>query len=296
METWAAAPATREAFVLAEGPLWDAPRSRLLWVDIQAGAVLVGALDGATVDVRQRLEFDSTVGAVVAAADGALLVAAHDRLVSVEADGRRTQGVRLLPEGSRRRLNDGKVDPAGRFLVGSMTLGEDPSQEETLVRVEDGRVTVLDDDLTLSNGLAWSVDSRTMFSVDTTRHVVFSREYDVATGLVGPRRVHLEMGDGMPDGICVDAEDHLWVALWGAGEVRRYSPRGDVVGRVEVAAPHTSSVAFAGEDLELLVVTTATDELTDEQRRAFPDSGRLFTAKVGVPGLPATAWARAPRA
>jgi sugar lactone lactonase YvrE len=286
----AATPATTERFRLGEGPVWDAARDRLLWVDIEGGAVLEGALDGDTVTVTDRIEFGTMVGAVTVAADGTLLVAAQEHLVIRHADGRREDGPRVVPAGEARRLNDGKTDPAGRFLVGTLSLGG-PSEREVLVRLErDGGLTVLDDDLALSNGLAWSADGRRMFSVDTLRRTVAVRDYDPGSGAVGPRRVHLRLEDGFPDGIAMDAAGHLWVAVWGGGEVRRYAPDGTLAGRVGTGAPHTSSVAFAGEDLRTLVVTTATSELGEEQLRAHPDSGRLLTVPVDVPGLPVAPW------
>ena len=278
-------------YVLAEGPVWDAPRERLLWVDIQRGLVLEGALEGDVLRETARHAFDGTVGAVAVAADGTLLVGAQEGLVVVPPHGDRRVGPRVLPSGQRRRLNDGATDPAGRFLVGSLSLDGD-SEREVLVRLEtDGQLTVLDDDLTLSNGLCWSADGSRLYSVDTLRRTVFVREYDSATGRTGPRTVHLVVEDGYPDGAAMDVEEHLWLAVWGAGELRRFAPNGRLVQRVPVPAPHTSSLAFVGSDLRSLVVTTASNELSDEQRRAFPDSGRLFTAHVDVPGLPVSVWA-----
>jgi sugar lactone lactonase YvrE len=285
-----ATPASGESFRLGEGPVWDAPRDRLLWVDIEGGAVLEGLLDGQAITVTGRSAFDGMVGAVAVAADGTLLVAAQEHLVIQHPDGTREDGPRVVPAGERRRCNDGGTDPAGRFLVGTLSLGG-PSEREVLVRLErDGRLTVLDDDLALSNGLAWSSDGRRMFSVDTLRRTVSVRDYDVGSGAVGPRRVHLRLEDGFPDGIAMDAADHLWVAVWGGGEVRRYAPEGALVERVATGAPHTSSVAFAGEDLRTLVITTATSELSDDQLRGHPGSGRLFTVPVEVPGLPVAPW------
>jgi sugar lactone lactonase YvrE len=285
-----ATPATTEQFRLGEGPVWDAPRSRLLWVDIEGRAVLQGLLYAGAITVTDRIGFDTMVGAVAAATDGTLLVAAQEQLVVRHPDGRREDGPRVVPAGEARRLNDGGTDPAGRFLVGTLSL-EGPSEREVLVRLEaDGRLTVLDDDLALSNGLAWSSDGRRMFSVDTLRHTVSVRDYDPGSGAVGPRRVHLRLDDGLPDGIAMDAADHLWVAVWGGGEVRRYAPDGTLVDRVATGAPHTSSVAFAGDGLRTLVITTATSELSEDQLRAHPGSGRLFTAPVDVPGLPVAPW------
>jgi sugar lactone lactonase YvrE len=285
-----ATPATSEHFRLGEGPVWDGTRQRLLWVDIESGVVLEGVLDDGDVTVTDRIQFHGMVGAVAAAADGTLLVAAQEHLVVQYPDGTRVDGPRVVPAGESRRLNDAGTDPAGRFLVGTLSLAG-PSEREVLVRLEpDGRLTVLDDDLRLSNGLAWSSDGRRMFSVDTLRRTVSVRDYDVESGAAGPRRVHLRLEDGFPDGIATDAADHLWVAVWGGGEVRRYAPDGAVVDRVATGAPHTSSVAFAGDDLHMLVITTATSELSDEQLRAYPDSGRVFTTRVDVPGLPVAPW------
>ena len=283
-------PATTEVFLLAEGPVWDAARHRLLWVDIVAGSVLEGTLQDGQIDMAGRHEFDGTVGAVSVADDGSLLVATQETLVQRHPDGRREHLVRIVPRGQRRRLNDGSTDPAGRFLVGTLSMA-DPSESEVLVRLEpDGRLTELDNDLTLSNGLAWSSDGSRMYSVDTDRQLVYVRDYDAHSGVGGDRRVHLRLSEGSPDGIAMDAEDHLWVALWGEGEVRRFAPDGSLVDLITVPAPHTSCVAFAGEDLRTLVITTASAGLGDEALRAHPLSGRLFSVPVDVPGLPVATW------
>ena len=176
MDRMQARPATTDSFRLAEGPRWDAARRRLLWVDIEAGAVLEGRLDGDRIAVTARHGFDGMVGAVTVAADGTLLVAGQERLVVLRPDGSRADGPRIVPAGERRRLNDGETDPAGRFLVGTLALAGGSEREE-LVRLEpDGTVTRLDGDLTLSNGLAWSTDGRTMYRVDTDRRKVFARD------------------------------------------------------------------------------------------------------------------------
>lgn len=286
-----ATPATDQAFKLAEGPVWDTERQSLCWVDILAGLVFEGHLDNGRIDVARTHQFEGMVGAVAVSPDGTLLVAGQEQLVVLRPDGTRHDGPRIIPSGQRRRLNDGGTDPAGRFLVGTLSLDGVSSTTEILVRWEaDGSLTELDGDLTLSNGLAWSADGRLMYSVDTMRHTVFVRDY----GPDGPRRVHLRIDGGVPDGIAVDAADHLWVAVWGAGEVRRYAPDGNLVERISVPAPNTSSVAFAGPDLRTLVVTTASAELGPEGLREHPLSGRLFTIHVDVPGLPVAPWSGTP--
>ncbi len=225
---------------------------------------------------------------MVCSAAGDLLVAGAQGLIAVTEAGR-VPGPTIVAQPTR-RLNDGGCDPAGNFLVGTLAL-DGARGGESLVRIErDQRVTVLDDDLTLSNGLAWSADGTLLYSVDTVPGVVWVRSYDTASGCVGTRREWLRVADGSPDGICMDAEGHLWIACWGAGQVRRYTPDRRLAGIVDVPAPHTSSVAFVGDGLDQLLITTATVDLAEEQLAAFPDSGRLFLADVGVAGLPVTAW------
>lgn len=293
MSTLTARVAGAESHLLGEGPVWDHTRERLLWVDILAGDVLVGRLEAGRVEPTGRVHVDDYAGAVVAAADGRLLVAGRSSLVELAADGEVLGRTGVLPAGGRRRFNDGACDPAGRFVVGSLALGE-PTGHEVLLRVEDdGALRTLDDDLALSNGLAWSPDGTLMYSVDTVPGIVWARPYDPATGEVGPRREHLGFEDENPDGIAVDAAGNLWVALWGAGRVRCLAPDGAVLHTVEVPAPHTTSVTFAGPGLGTLVITTASDGLDEDRRTAYPDSGRLFsvdTTPLGVRGLPATPW------
>ncbi|MFP3463893.1 SMP-30/gluconolactonase/LRE family protein [Leifsonia sp. SIMBA_070] len=282
--------ATDEAFFLAEGPLWDPIRSRLLWVDIPSGTVLVGTLRAdSTIDIVDRVSVNETAGAVAVAQRGEWLIAGGHRLIVVDPHGG-VLPLAPLVDGPR-RFNDGKPDPAGRYVVGTLSL-EGGSVTEKLLQVDsNGSVRVIDDDLTLSNGLAWTGDGSILYSVDTERRVVFRRGYDVATGETGSRDVFLTFDKGYPDGMTIDSEDHLWIAMWGIGEVRCYSPDGRLVEVVTVPAPHTSSVCFAGPDLATLVITTATQDLDEVQREEFPLSGRLFTIKPGVRGLPQPLWA-----
>ena len=295
MTTYRAQPASENIHGLAEGPLWDAARQRVLWVDINAGAVHTGVLQGNRVEARDRITIGGTVGAVACSAAGELLVAGARHLHTVAPDGAVTTGAQLIPDGKASRLNDGKCDPRGRFLVGSLAL-DDRLGDEVLLSVGSGSgpdtaVTVLDDNLSLSNGLGWSPDGTILYSVDSTPGVVWSRTYDPDTGAVGPRSEFLRIADGSPDGMCIDTDGNLWIAIWGTGQVRRYSPAGAYMATVEVAAPNTSSVAFVGPELDILLITSASEQLSDHRLTAFPNSGRLFTCRVGATGLPVMPWA-----
>lgn len=289
MIEFTARPASDERYELAEGPYWDAPRERLLWVDILRGLVLEGGLAGDRVEVSRVHRFDGMVGTVVAAEDGSLLVADQERLVVIEPDGTRTPGPRIVLEGAAARTNDGATDPSGRFLIGTLSLGREANRE-CLYRVDiDGSLFAIDRDLSLSNGLAWSPDGRTFYSVDTLAGIVWKREY---SDPLGARERFLSIDRGHPDGICVDAEGNLWVAIWGAAEVRKFSPRGEQTAAVHTTAPHTSSVAFVGRHLDRLLITSGRQHLDAHQLEAFPDSGLLFLADVGAVGVPPTPWSR----
>jgi sugar lactone lactonase YvrE len=286
VKTFRAEVASENSYGLGEGPLWDAARRRVLWVDVDAGQVHLGELRDGQVVPRERHEIPGTASAVACSAEGELLVASERELWTIAADGTKTRGTRLLEQSQGSRLNDGKCDPAGRFVVGSMAL-DGRTGQEILVRVEEsGGLTTLDEDLTLSNGLAWSPDGRSLYSVDTVSRTVWVRDYDVETGATGDRKELLRIDDGYPDGLCVDAEGNLWIAIWTGGEVRCFSPAGELLATVEVAAPSTTSVAFAGPDLDLLLITSSTRD-----SEGFPNAGKLFSCRVGVAGQPVAAWA-----
>jgi len=289
MIEYTAKPASEKRYELAEGPYWDAPRNRLLWVDILRGLVLEGSLEGDRVKVSGEHRFGEMVGAVVAADDGSLLVAGQERLVVIEPDGTRTPGPRIIAEGVDARNNDGATDPSGRFLIGTLSLGREANRE-CLYRAEsDGSLFAIDTDLGLSNGLAWSPDGRTFYSVDTLAGIVWKRDY---SDPLGARERFLSIEGGYPDGICTDAEANLWVAVWGAAEVRKFSPQGKQMAVVHTSAPHTSSVAFVGERLDRLLITSARQDLDQQLLDSFPDSGSLFLADVDAVGVPTTPWTR----
>lgn len=291
MKRFHAVPASEERYGLAEGPFWDGDRDRVLWVDINAGAVHSGALSAERVIHESVLQFPETVGAVVSSRAGERLVAGARCLYRVSADGVVGPGAQILDEHIASRLNDGSCDPVGRFLVGSLAL-DDRSGEEILIRVEqDGRIVVLDSNLGMSNGLTFAPEGDRLYSIDTTPGIVFTRDYEATTGAVGPRSEFLHLYGESPDGMCADSQGNLWIAMWGAGQVRCYSPMGQLVAIVDVAAPNTTSVAFVGAALDTLLITTASEQLSDEQRARYQDSGRLFIAHVGVSGAPVPLWA-----
>jgi sugar lactone lactonase YvrE len=270
--------------------VWVAATSTILWIDVEVGSVFEGRLEDGRIEESWKLDFDARVGAAVPGADGSVLVATADRLIVALPDGSRLDGPVIVPDGVNSRTNDGACDPAGRFLVGTLPLDDRPAQD-FLYRVEDdGVLTIIDSDLSLSNGLGWSPDGRLMYSTDTIPGTIWVRDYDAATGAIGERRRHLQIEGGSPDGLCVDANGNLWIAIWGAGEVRSFSPDGELVATVSVPCPHPSSVSFVGDDLDVLLITTASRDLSESELLRYPDAGRLFLADVATTGTPTFAW------
>lgn len=281
-----ATPAGTPSYVLSEGPVWDAETGRLTWVDIEAGAVLSAPLTADGLGAITRSDVGEQVGCALPLGDGRVLVALTRRLAILEVDGSLTRGSELLPEGHR--FNDGSIDPQGRLVVGSLTLGESVG-DDVLLRLEhDGAVTVLDHDLRLSNGIAWSPDGSLMYSVDTESGVVYRRPYPD-----GARETFLELDEGVfVDGMCVDSEGRLWCSIWGGGGVRVHDAEGRLLEGegISIDAPHASSVAFAGEGLDVAVVSSASRDLSADERSRYPFAGGLWLARPGATGLPMTRW------
>ena len=282
-----------------EGPTWDAGRGELLWVDIAGGLVRRAAVDadGTFTETGVHRGGD-TVGAVVPAADGGWLLAADGGFTHLAADGTARVLITLTGEGGTEadggtRMNDAACDPAGRFYAGTMAFDERPGAS-SLYRLDlDGTVTTVLDDLTVSNGIGWSPDGGTVYLADSGPGVVHAFDYDLGSGAFGDGRVLLrfEGDDGVADGLTVDDEGCLWTALWGGGQVRRWSPDGELLAVVEVpGVAQTSSCAFAGPGGDLLVVSTSAEGLDDAARAAQPDAGRLFTARPGMTGPPANPY------
>jgi sugar lactone lactonase YvrE len=286
----AAAPASAASAEHGEGPIWDAAAQELVWVDITAGLVRRGRVDGDdVVDVAQHRGGD-TVGFVVPAAAGGWLLGAGAGITRLDADGQASVLIELTGEGGAEteggtRMNDGGCDRAGRFYGGTMGFDERPGAG-ALYRLDlDGTVSTVHDELTVSNGLGWSPDDRTAYLSDSGAKTVWAAPYDLDSGRFGERRVFLDFtedADGVADGLTVDDEGCVWTALWGGGQVRRYSPAGELLAVVDVpGVQNTTSCAFAGD---LLVISTSVHGLDDDARAAQPDAGRLFTVRTGVTG------------
>ena len=265
---------------LGEGPLWDVRTSELLWVDIPAG--VVHRFDPRT-GADRPFDVGRYVGAVVPRAAGGYALAVAEGFAVASDDGEVTP-LTAVGHDETVRMNDGACDSRGRFWAGSMRLDEGVGGGRLFRLNPDQSVTSIEDGVTISNGIGWSPDDSLLYYVDTERQAVDVFDFDAQSGGATNRRELFPVeGPGAPDGLVVDAEGLLWVALWGGACVRRYSPDGVVADVVEVPAAHTTKPAFGGPALTHLYITTAAG---DE-----PHAGGLFVAQPGVAGLPANAYA-----
>lgn len=260
--------------LLGEGPTWHAERAEVIWVDILRGEVHATDLDGGD-RIEQR--HDVPVGAVALTANGEILAATPRGLCRVDGEV-----VAPLPAAAPDlRMNDGKPDPGGRFTGGTMTIDDPRDGAGSLWSLDGGGARRLVADATIPNGLAWSGDGARFYWIDTPTRRVDVFDYDADDGRLRNRRplVQFDDGPGVPDGMCIDADDGLWIAFWGGGEVRRYVG-GVCEERIVIPTPHVTCPVFAGPDLDQLVITTASCEFDEPP----PGAGHVYLAAVGVTG------------
>ncbi len=277
--------------VLGEGPVWDARTASLYWVDIKGQAIY--RLDAA--GQVERWPAPEPVGALALREKGGLLLALKSGLAFFEPGCGPPVPI-AAPEAHipGNRMNDGKCDPLGRFWVGTMDEGEvQPS----------GHLYRLNPDLSLrrfevgfvvTNGMDWSGDGRTLYFTDSVGGVIYAYGFDMAAGRPGAARVFAAApkADGSPDGLCVDAEDHVWSAHWGGARLTRYRPDGTVERVLALPAPLITSCCFGGRNLDTLYVTSARVGLSAAELEAAPLSGGVMAITgLGVRGRPMARFA-----
>ena len=283
---------TSDQHVLGEGARWDARRGELLRVDIVAGRVYRDRIDErGGLDPVRTYELPGTVGAVAPIeGDEGWLLAAGRGFVHLSPDGSRRPLGEVAPTGTR--MNDAACDPQGRFWAGTLADDHRPGGGALYRLDRHGRIELVLDDLTISNGLGWSPDGATMYLADSGPRVIHAFRFDGERGALAEGRVLISVPEdvGAPDGLTVDADGDLWVAIYGAGRVHRYSSDGQLREELVVPAMETTSCAFAGAGLHRLYVTTATENWSEEQRRAEPTAGLTYRFDTDATGRPAAAF------
>jgi len=286
--------AVASASLLGESPMWH-PREQVLYYCDIPGRKLQ-RFDPATGELA-HWDFDTDVASCAPMLDGALLLAMRDGLWRFDAaSGKRTRLAEPPYDTKSERFNDGKCDPQGRFWVGTMYEPRDAAVA-SLHCYAKGKLERKAEGITISNGLAWSPNGRTMYWSDTTAHTIYAFDFDPATGAIGNKRVFasfpvkqpgqdLASYGGRPDGAAVDVEGGYWVAMFEGQRLLRLSSDGELLREVKLPVRCATMPCFGGADLRTLYITTARLNRPPDELLAQPLAGCVFALAVDVPGLP----------
>jgi sugar lactone lactonase YvrE len=275
---------------LGEGPIWNADKQCLYWIDILANKLHIyepETQQNRTIDVGQP------IGTVVPRTSGGVIVALRDGIACLDLF---SEELTFLSEIEREitdnRFNDGKCDPAGRFWAGTMNFDSTTISGTLYCMDADLTVTPKVSSVTISNGLAWSPDHKKMYYIDTPTRKVVAYDYDINNGHIqNPTTVIENDSEGHMDGMAIDEKGMLWIALWGGSAVKRFNPQnGELLETIELRVTQVTACAFGGKDLDELYITTAATGLDGEALSQQPLAGSLFRVKTSVKGLPSYAF------
>ena len=271
---------------LGEGPVWDERTGTLYWIDILNKRIYANR------DVF--LESDETIGCHALRKNGGLIFTKRASVWTCEPDSSNLTLVHALTdEPANNRFNDGKCDPRGRFLAGTMDMGE-TAPNGSLYSFDGNSVTKLFCNVTISNGLAWSPDYKTLYYIDTPSHEVKAFDYDLENGATGNVRVVITISEslGHPDGMTSDTQGNLWIAMWGGAKVTKWNPNtGQLLEQIPVPAKNVSSCVFGGKNMNELFLTSARVGLDEDTLRQYPLTGGVFRLETNVEGMPSFEFA-----
>jgi sugar lactone lactonase YvrE len=274
--------------ILAEGPLWHKERNSCLWVDIERGVLY--EYNWGSQEIH-TWSFDHRVTMVIQAKDNEVVLALDRSIARFDLETEQLQWlVHLEKELPNNRCNDGACDSHGRIWVGTMALDTAEGAASLYCIEKDGAVNKKIPDVTISNGLAWTADDLTFYYIDTPTRKVQAYRFDKESGEITLERTAVEIPEevGSPDGMAIDEEGMLWIGHYGGFGVYRWNPEsGELLEKIEVPVPNVTSCAFVGEDLDQLLITTASENLSEEDLTKYPQSGDVFLANVKVKGKPA---------
>lgn len=273
---------------LGEGPLWDERQQCLYWVDIMPGKI--HRYDPATGDHR-LYSVGQMIGTIGLREQGGLVVAVQSGFAYFDLDTETLTAIHdPEPHMPQNRFNDGKPSPDGGFFAGSMGLPVVDGAGALYYLSPQGDVKKVFDNTTISNGMAWSLDLKTMYYIDTIPRKVYAFDYDSTSGDISNPRVifHVAEEYGFPDGMTIDTEGKLWIAHFNGSAVRRWDPEtGEILETVTVPTPKVTCPTFGGENFDTLYITTAWENMDEAQKNAEPLAGGIFAIKLPYTGLPA---------
>jgi L-arabinonolactonase len=268
--------------ILGESPVWDEREQVLYWVNIHAAELWAWRAGAAA----RTIKMPERVGAIGLRESGGLVLALESGFALLDGFDAPLHTIRRVETPAHTRMNDGRVDPFGRFVCGGMNE-ETPQRSNAALYVlaGDGEVTLLLEGIGCSNSLCWSPDGRTLYFSDMPTGRIDAFDYDARTGAISNRRRFATLNrPGAPDGSIVDAEGHVWNAQWGGAKLVRYRPDGSVEREVSLPVSNPSCLAFGGPDLDILYVTSALFTVVAAARAGVPLAGCLFAFRPGVRG------------
>ena len=266
---------------LGEGPVWDVRTQTLYWLDILNKRIYAGG--------ELLIELDEFIGCIAPRKSGGLILTKRASIWTLEsASVRATLLLPLTAEPTDNRFNDGKCDPRGRFIAGTMDNNEtDPTG--TLYSFDGKSITKLLSDVTISNGMAWSPDLKTFYYIDTPTREVRAFDYDLETGTIANSRkaIYIPETLGWPDGMTSDTQGNLWIAMWGGAKMTKWNPNtGELLEQIPVPAMNVSSCVFGGKNMNELYITSARKGLDDATLMQYPLTGGVFRLETDVEGMP----------
>ena len=265
--------------VLGECPLWDPMRNKLYWIDIDLG--LLYEYDPNSAD-RKVHEIGQKLGSIALTQTDQLLLATELGFAFYRpGDPILKNFLEVIPKETGEMFNDGKVSPKGEFWVGS----KGPRGSAKLYRLNhDLTVDLVIDGISISNGIGWSLDGRYFFHTDSWDHSIY--RYTLQGKELTMKEVFYTPPQGTPDGLTIDADGNLWVAIWDGGRVVQLSPAGEELAQILLPVSRPTSVTFGGTDLNTLFITSASVDLSENEKSAQPFAGALFSIRTQVAGLP----------
>lgn len=280
--------------LLAEGPVWDAKKNAILWIDILKGHIHEHSFKTSS---QKTIELKEMIGSLSICSDRNLITALQNGFAFVDREsGKKTMIVDPESDLPNNRFNDGKCDPAGRFWAGTMSLSEDKGAGSLYVLNHNLTCSKKINGVTISNGLAWASDHNTMYYIDTPTLQIVAYDYNKSTGEIINRRVVITIDEkeGYPDGMTIDNEDMLWIAHWNGWQVTRWNPKtGKQLLAVKMPVAKVTSCTFGGENLTDLYITSAKVDLSQEDLKSQPLAGSLFVIKdIGYKGVAAFEFKR----
>lgn len=274
---------------VGEGPTWDQASASLLWVDLYRGVIRRDWSDGRT----WSQSIGRHVGFVLPTAAGGLIAGLPEGVVRLTEDDGTELLLPLPPDDNATMINDGKCDAYGRLWFGTARVESKPWTGR-LYRTDPKSGLELEcvvPDCGLPNGLDWSPQHDRFYHADSVLNLIFEYEYDIEQGRLLGRRalVSLDGDDGIVDGLTVDVEGHIWVALWGSGQVRRYCANGRLDRTISLPVDYPASVCLGGPEMRTLFITTAREPLDEQALSEQPLAGSVLSIDAPAPGHPAHA-------